>query len=259
MNGEFPPYYSSLAPFCALFEQGNPILTYHKLGPRPSRVRLKGMYMSVRLFARQLAELRQAGFQNGSLLACAGAPSSRRIVLTFDDAYVNVLRLGLKPLAANGFKAIQFVVADRLGKHNDWDVALGEAPEPLMDKEQLHDWLAAGHDIGSHTLSHPYLTRVPLAQAQEEIVASRKRLEDLFGRRIEHFCYPYGDWNEAVRDLVVAAGYKTACTTDTGINRAGDSLFSLKRFTARYPSRSLRALWSRLVGPHPDSGNRIKS
>jgi peptidoglycan/xylan/chitin deacetylase (PgdA/CDA1 family) len=217
------------------------------------------MYLSERLFARQLAELREAGFQNGSLLACAATPSGRRIVFTFDDAYVNVLRLGLKPLAANGFKAIQFVVADRLGKHNDWDVALGEAPEPLMDKEQLRDWLDAGHDIGSHTLSHPYLTRLPLAQAQAELVTSRKRLEDLFGRRIEHFCYPYGDWNEAVRDLVVAAGYKTACTTDSGINRVGDSLFTLKRFTARYRSRSLRAFWSRLVGTQPNSHTRIKS
>jgi len=259
MNGEFPPYYSRLAPFCALFEQGNPLLTYHKLGRRPSRVRLKGMYLSERLFAQQLAELRGAGFENGSLRDCGSTPSSRRIVLTFDDAYVNVLRLGLKPLAANGFKAIQFVVADRLGKHNDWDVALGEAPEPLMDKEQLRDWIAAGHDIGSHTLTHPYLTRASRAQAQEEISGSRKRLEDVFARRIEHFCYPYGDWNECVRDLVIAAGYKTACTTDTGVNPAGGSLFTLKRFTARYPSRSLRAFWSRLVGPHPASHARIKS
>jgi peptidoglycan/xylan/chitin deacetylase (PgdA/CDA1 family) len=259
MNGEFPPYYSGLAPFRALFEQGNPILTYHKLGPRPPRVRLKGMYLSERLFARQLAELRQAGFQNGSLVACAKPNSGRRIVLTFDDAYVNVLRLGQKPLADNRFKAIQFVVADRLGKHNDWDVSLGEAPEPLMDEVQLRDWLAAGHDIGSHTLTHPYLTRVPRVEAQEEIVASRKRLEDVFDRRIEHFCYPYGDWNESVRDLVVAAGYKTACTTDGGLNRAGDSLFTLKRFTARYPSRNLRALWSRLVGPRAKINSRTKS
>lgn len=259
MNGEFPHYYSGLAPFSALFEQGNPILTYHKLGPRPSRVRLKGMYLSERLFARQLAELRQAGFQNSALLACAEPPSGRRIVLTFDDAYVNVLRFGLRPMADNGFKAIQFVVAARIGKHNDWDVSLGEAPEPLMDKAQLEGWIAAGHDIGSHTLTHPYLTRVSRAEAQEEIVASRKRLEDLFGRRIEHFCYPFGDWNEPVRDLVIAAGYKTACTTDTGLNCAGDSLFTLKRFTARYPSRNLRAIWSRLVGAHASSPAQTKS
>ena len=259
MNGDFPAYYSGLAPFRALFEEGNPILTYHKLGPRPSRTRLKGMYLGERLFARQLGELRQVGFQNGPLLACAEPASGRRIVLTFDDAYVNVLRFGLTPLSNNGFKAIQFVVAERVGKHNDWDVAFGEAREPLMDKAQLGEWLAAGHDIGSHTLTHPYLTRVSLAEAREEIVASRKRLEDIFGRRIEHFCYPYGDWNEPIRDLVVEAGYKTACTTQSGINRAGDSLFTLKRFTARYPSRSLRGIWSRLVGPRSNKQSRTES
>ena len=33
------------------------------------------------------------------------------------------------------------------------------------------------------------------------------------GKPIAHFCYPYGDWNEPVRDLVMEAGYLTACTT----------------------------------------------
>ena len=116
-----------------------------------------------------------------------------------------------------------------------------------MDSAQVREWLAAGHDIGSHTLTHPFLTRLPLAEAQKEISASRKKLEDVFGRPIEHFCYPYGDWNEAVRDAVIAAGYKTACTTDTGINTAADSPFALRRFTARYPTRAFKAVWSRLV------------
>jgi len=43
-----------------LFEQGNPILTYHKVGPRPMRVRLKGLYLSAALFRQQLAELKAA-------------------------------------------------------------------------------------------------------------------------------------------------------------------------------------------------------
>jgi len=167
-------------------------------------------------------------------------------VLTFDDGYVNVLRYGLEPLASTGFKAIQFLVADLLGSCNQWDVPQGEAAEPMMDPVQIREWLAAGHDIGSHTLTHPHLTQLPPALAREEITASRKKLEDLFGRAIEHFCYPYGDWNEAVRDVVAAAGYKTACTTDCGVNKATDSPFALKRFTARYPSRNLKSLWSRV-------------
>ena len=116
-----------------------------------------------------------------------------------------------------------------------------------MDAGQVREWLAAGHDIGSHTLTHPFLTRLSTAQAREEVTASRKKLEDLFSRPILHFCYPYGDWNEAVRDLVAAAGYKTACTTDAGVNTAAESPLSLKRFTARYRSRTLKGVGERLT------------
>jgi peptidoglycan/xylan/chitin deacetylase (PgdA/CDA1 family) len=122
----------------------------------------------------------------------------------------------------------------------------GEAPEPLMDAGQVREWLAAGHQIGSHTLTHPWLTRLSPAAAREEIFASKKRLEDAFGVPVGHFCYPYGDWNPAVRDLVAEAGYRAACTTEPGLNTSGTDAFALRRFTARYPSRSLKAVWTRL-------------
>ncbi len=245
MSSETPHYYSTFAPFRKVFGQGNPVLMYHKLGPRPRGARLKGLYLSTKLFTRQLQELREAKFVSGSLEECVGPLREKRIGLTFDDGYVNVLRHGLEPLASAGFTAIQFLVADLLGKTNEWDMALGEVPEPMMDVGQVREWIAAGHDIGSHTLTHPWLTRLPASAAREEIVASRKRLEDVFGCPIRHFCYPYGDWNETVRDLVAAAGYQTACTTQPGINTPADSPFALKRFTARYPSRNLKEIWRR--------------
>jgi len=257
MNRDIPAYYSRLAPFRELFSHGNPILTYHKLGPRPGRVRLKGMYLSKSLFHRQLRELQLAGFVSGSLRACAGPLSEKRIVITFDDGYLNVLRWGLEPLARTKLVAIQFLVPDLLGKSNQWDVAMGEAPELLMDKAQVRDWLASGHDIGSHTLTHPHLTQISRGDAREEITASKKLLEDLFGRPIEHFCYPFGDWNEVVQELVQKAGYTSACTTISGVNTAADSPFALKRFTARYPSRNLKSIWSRLrsctLGANPSA------
>ena len=241
-----PSHYRSLAPFHELFEQGNPILTYHKVGPRPKRVRLKGLYLSAALFRQQLIELKAAGFQSGSLSDCSGPLKPRQIVLTFDDGYVNVLRNAVDALAQTQFKAVQFIPVNFVGKSNEWDIALGEAAEPILDSSQIRDWLAAGHDIGSHTLTHPFLTRLEPRQAREEIFASRKKLEDLFGRAIEHFCYPYGDWNAAVRDWVMEAGYQTASTTDFGVNTPETSAFALKRITARYRSRSFKALLERI-------------
>ena len=244
-----PDYYTSLAPFAELFQTGVPILMYHKLGPRPARARLKGLYVSERLFAKQLAELRAAGFTSGALPATPAARDNhdRRIVLTFDDGFRNVLEHGLAPLAQNQFRAIQFLLPNYLGKTNEWDLPAGEAPAPLMDAAQVREWLAAGHEIGSHTLTHPWLTRIPRAEAREQIIASRKKLEDLFGVTVEHFCYPYGDWNPAVRDLAAEAGYRTACTTSFGVNTAATLPLALNRIMARYASRNWRSFRARLA------------
>ncbi len=250
MRYEGPTVYSALRPFRALFEGGLPILTYHKLGPRPRHARLKGLYLSQELFRRQLAELEAAGLRSrrlGELRALQERPN-REFVLTFDDGFQNVPEFGLGPLAENKCSAIQFLVADRLGSQNDWEIAEGEIPAPLMNEAQVREWLAAGHEIGSHTLTHPWLTRLSSVLAREEISASKKKLEDRFGVAIQHFCYPYGDWSPAVRDLVEAAGYHTACTTEPGLNTAETDPFALKRLTARYPSRSLKAIWARLRG-----------
>jgi peptidoglycan/xylan/chitin deacetylase (PgdA/CDA1 family) len=245
-----------LKPFRVLFATGCPCLTYHKLGPRPHGVRLRGLYLAARLFDRQLSDLRKAGFKSvgpGSLAGQHGNPG-KRIALTFDDGYTNALRHGLEPLARHGFHAIQFLVGDRLGGFNEWDAPDGEVQEALMDTAQVKDWLAAGHEIGSHTLTHPHLTRISPTRAKEEIFASRKKLEDMFGVPIRHFCHPYGDWNAAVRDLVIAAGYETACTTEFGVNGAATSPFELRRITARHQSISLKVLKARVaraVGMRP--------
>ena len=129
---------------------------------------------------------------------------------------------------------------------NEWDRAENEVLSPLMDAAQIKEWLAAGHQIGSHTLTHPCLTRLPPAQAREEITASRKKLEDLFGVAIRHFCYPYGDRDERTCDLVMEAGYRTACTVAFGVNTTETPPGALRRITARYPSRNWRMLATRL-------------
>lgn len=242
-----PHYYTSLGPFLATFRGGLPILTYHKLGPRPANARLKGMYVSRRLFDRQMTELKDEGFQTASLSEAATDLSrvTDRVVITFDDGFRNVLDHGLDVLQQCGFRALQFVLPDLLGRTNEWEQAQGEACGQLMDAAALRDWLAAGHEIGSHTCTHPWLTRIPIERAREEINSSRKKLEDCFQAPVRHFCYPYGDWNETVRDLVAEAGYDTACTTDPGVNQAGGDRYVLKRFTARYASRNLKAIWQR--------------
>jgi peptidoglycan/xylan/chitin deacetylase (PgdA/CDA1 family) len=244
-----PQNFHTLKPFLGLFQDGVPVLMYHKIGQRPRRVRLKGLYVTPKVFVRQLGEFRDGGFTTcAPTHATATPPAGSRVVFTFDDGFRNVFENALEPLVQHRFHAIQFLVANLLGKTNEWEQREGESPEPLMDVVQVREWLAAGHDIGSHSLTHPRLARLTLRDAREEIFASKKKLEDTFGRAIEHFCYPYGDWNDGVRDLVMEAGYRTACTTLYGVNSSTTSPFALHRITVRHPTRSLKALKARLMG-----------
>ena len=247
-----PECYTSLVSFARWLEGGGTAaLMYHKLGPRPPRVRLKGLYVAERLFRRQLNELKAAGYVavDPGAFCHSGMDSARSVAFTFDDGFENVLRLGIGPLREHGFRAIQYLVPGLLGGTNEWEQRQGEAVERLMDAAQVREWIAAGHWIGAHTRTHPWLTRIPLEEAKEEIRSSKLALEDLFGIPIRHFCYPYGDWNRPVRDLVEAAGFETACTTHPGANLPGGDPFLLRRLTARHVSLKWKTLgtWIRVA------------
>lgn len=250
-NVNFPaqplPTYSALAPFRSWFRYGTPVLMYHKLGPRPPGVRLKGLYVGERLFRKQVRELAEADYSAPEYdLLPSASPGQKHIFITFDDGFENVLRHGWKSLADCGFKAIQFLVADRLGRTNDWETRDGEAEERLMDVAQIKDWLAAGHEIGAHTSTHPRLTRISEVRAREEISGSRQKLEDLFGRPVRHFCYPYGDHDDRVVNWVGEAGYATACLSSGGLVTPNADPLRLNRLMVRYASRSPRSLLGQL-------------
>lgn len=244
MDDRWPGYYTRLAPFRDLFSGGRPILTYHKFGPRPRGVRLRGLYLSVPLLEAQLAELRAEGYRSVSPGRDGAGGCERLISLTIDDGFRSVREHALPVLLRHGMQATLYLVADRIGRSNDWEQAQGEVAAPLMEAGEIREWLAAGQRIGAHTLTHPWLTRIPLAQAREEIGAARRKLEDQFGVAIPDFCYPYGDWNPAVRELVQEAGYATATTTDFGVNPADTDLLALRRVTARHATRSWRSFRS---------------
>jgi len=240
--------YHTLKPFEAFFQTGVPILTYHKVGPRPFGARLKGLYVKPSRFKKQMEELSTASYKticpaDAAIHSLSNVP--HRIAITFDDGYLDVLENALEHLVAHHFQAIQFLPANLIGKRNEWDLGEGEVPEKLMDVAQVREWLAAGQWIGAHTLSHCRLSSLSIQAAKEEIFASKKKLEDTFGVPVEHFCYPYGDCNDAVRSLVQEAGYHSACLTQFGINTPDTDCFSLKRITVRYPSLSFKALKAR--------------
>jgi peptidoglycan/xylan/chitin deacetylase (PgdA/CDA1 family) len=79
-----------------------------------------------------------------------------------------------------------------------------------LDWDGLRDLVERRVEVGSHTVSHPYLTRLTDAELDRELRESRERLESELGRRCRYIAYPYGDHDERVRARARAAGYEGA-------------------------------------------------
>lgn len=85
--------------------------------------------------------------------------------------------------------------------------------EERHTEEEIRE-LVSGHEVGAHTLGHINLAKASLDQARSEIVGSKKWLEQEIGREIAMFAYPYGRYNEQVKEIVRQAGFSGARTTE---------------------------------------------
>ncbi len=114
----------------------------------------------------------------------------------------------------------------------------------MLSWEELEVLASDGVAIGSHTLTHPILTHISEEEAAEEIAHSRRTLQARLGRAVDHFAYPNGrpeDYSPAIQRLVASAGFRSACTTVSGINRVDTKeRFALKRINGA--ERTLREL-----------------
>lgn len=225
------------------------LFVFHKVARPPAQTQDRFEYQSPARFAERLAALQSSGLIPATLdeLPAGLNQGAGRFSVTFDDGYAHVIENALAVLQQQKVSAIQFIVAGKLGGRNDWDIAKGDVAEALMNETQIREWLAAGQSIGSHSLTHPNLRKIPRAQAREEIGASRKRLEDLFDVPVRHFCYPYGSYDTAVRDLVEEAGYRTASTVKHGCNAAGADVFQLRRIAPMSAGELVAKAWHRLT------------
>ncbi len=93
-----------------------------------------------------------------------------------------------------------------------------------LSEDQMQK-IAKDFEIGSHTLTHPLLTRIPIEEAETEINESRKLLRQKFNQEINSFCYPRGYSNPAIQELVVNAGYLSARSTLVGYIHESENLF----------------------------------
>ena len=101
--------------------------------------------------------------------------------------------------------------------------------------------LAQRFEIGSHTLTHPHLTRLTREDAAREINLGKEALQEVIGRTVTSFCYPYGAYRARHVELVRAAGFLLARTTQRFCTEASDD--PLQMGTTTHAVRHLADGW----------------
>ena len=155
------------------------------------------------------------------------------VLLTFDDGFANNVDVLLPILEEIEAPAVFFITVQHVLNPRDWLPAtrvlveqvwknLQDVPETTaqnfydgMTVEQLQ--ACARHQlitIGSHTMTHPFLSKCSLPELENEIFASKRILEELTGKPVDTFAYPTGDYDTRAIQQVEQAGYKAAFAVD---------------------------------------------
>jgi peptidoglycan/xylan/chitin deacetylase (PgdA/CDA1 family) len=98
-----------------------------------------------------------------------------------------------------------------------------------MRPSDLRSLAAAGHEVGSHTVTHAIATQLPESELERELSESRQRIADWTGVAPTGFCYPNGNHDEVTRRALVRCGYLHACTTVRGSNGRDADPLALRR------------------------------
>ncbi|GAA0415190.1 polysaccharide deacetylase family protein [Cocleimonas flava] len=203
--------------------------------------KFNSLRVSPEMFEKQLRYLADNDWQfftMSELLSNKDQLPEKSIAITFDDGYQDNISNALPLLKKYKAKATIYLVIDR---HNrEWSSKRkkknnsGELmAEPKLSDEQVKELLESGLvEIGSHTVTHDNLPTLSEEQKHDEIVGSKKKIEDLFDIKCHSFCYPFGLFDQADLALVESAGYTNATTVETGISNFKETNpYLLKRVT----------------------------
>lgn len=72
--------------------------------------------------------------------------------------------------------------------------------------EYVEKIIAAGHEMGTHSRTHPYMSKLTEAQIRDELTTSSAAIERLTGQKVTLFRPPYGDYNNTLINVCHSMG-----------------------------------------------------
>ena len=208
-----------------------PILMYHYLSVPPPDADVYRLDLSVTPanFEAQMKYLKAEGYtpirvSDLSASMLEGKPLPKKpIILTFDDGYADNYEFAFPILKKYKFVATFFVVAG----------FIDEKRPGYMNWDQLEEMAIEGHEIGSHTLSHPDLKGKSAVVQDTEIAGAKLLIESRIGTPVTSFCYPASKYDSRTLATLRSTGYLAAVTEISGTRQTLDKILELQRIRVR--------------------------
>lgn len=203
-----------------------PILVYHHVSQSISEggsSGLRRLTVTAEIFAQQMQYLQDNGYHVITFSDLADYFEKGKelptlpVIISFDDGWETQFEYALPSLEKYHYPATFFVVTDYIGRRG------------FISWPQLQTLLTDGMRIGSHSRSHPRLTKIKdAAKLWDQIYNSKIILEAQLEASVEEFAYPYGSYNAKAAAAVKQAGYRAGRGCCSGIAHTSGDVFLLK-------------------------------
>lgn len=202
-----------------------PILTYHYISTAaPDDLTRQSLAVPAEVFDGQMQYLSQNGFTTITLddlynYFYREVPlPPKPVIITLDDGYYDAYVNAFPIFKKYNFKATIFLPTDLM------------ETSIYLHWSQIQEMASSGNIVfGSHTRQHKWLPGQNMETLSNEIVESKRILEEKLGTKVNWFSYPYGASDGQVRSIVQKANYLGAVTTLPGEWNSQSEIYSLRR------------------------------
>jgi len=201
-----------------------PILCYHQIRDwKPTDSKVSRTYIvPPAAFAAQMRMLADSGYhtitpdQLYAYLISGTRLPAKPIILSFDDTDLDQFTVAYPEMKKYGFRGLFFIMTVSLGKPH------------YMSREQVRELSEAGNTIGSHTWDHHNVKKYEGNDWITQLDKPTKTLEQITGKTIRYFAYPFGLWNSAAFPELKKRGFVAAFQLNEKAD-PNDPLYSIRR------------------------------
>ena len=217
------------------------VLCYHGVHPAPRHGEVTPAALR-----EQLAFVERRGYRLTTFTeAVIGGGEGPLAAVTFDDGIASAIEYGAPVLDDIGAPGTMFLTLDTLGVSG------------RLAEHDAAELVSRGWEVGSHTISHPTLTKIDDSTLRDELVRSKAEIERLTGRSCDAVAYPKGRADERVVRAAAEAGYRAGAALEGAtplgfcvlawprIGVRGDDSLRVFRLKCSRTMRRARSGWAR--------------